>query len=146
MKKLADEDTSQITPTHGFNIKTLDHEGFKLNVWDIGGQKAIRTYWQNYFDNVDALIYVIDAADSKRLDESGVELKTLLEEEKLARVPVLVFANKQDLDNAMPADAVATALNLNEIRDRKWHIQGCSAKTGDGLQTGMEWVVQSFNN
>ena len=29
----------------GFNIKTLVHEGFKLNVWDIGGQKAIRPYW-----------------------------------------------------------------------------------------------------
>jgi hypothetical protein len=29
----------------GFNIKSLVREGFKLNVWDIGGQKAIRPYW-----------------------------------------------------------------------------------------------------
>ncbi|CAN0508748.1 unnamed protein product, partial [Ectocarpus sp. 12 AP-2014] len=49
--------------TQGFNIKSLMHEDFKLNVWDIGGQKSIRPYWRNYFDQTDALIYVIDSAD-----------------------------------------------------------------------------------
>ena len=39
----------------GFNIKTIHQEGFKLNVWDIGGQKAIRPFWSNYFENTDAL-------------------------------------------------------------------------------------------
>ena len=34
----------------GFNVKTLMHDGFKLNVWDIGGQKSIRPYWRNYYD------------------------------------------------------------------------------------------------
>jgi ADP-ribosylation factor-like protein 3 len=43
-------------PTQGFNIKSLLHDGFKLNVWDIGGQKAIRPYWRNYFDQTDALV------------------------------------------------------------------------------------------
>lgn len=38
------------------------HDGFKLNVWDIGGQKSIRPYWRNYYDQTDALIYVIDSA------------------------------------------------------------------------------------
>lgn len=37
LKKLSDEDISQIMPTQGFNIKSLMHDGFKLNVWDIGG-------------------------------------------------------------------------------------------------------------
>lgn len=53
----------------GFNIKSLMHEDFKLNVWDIGGQKSIRPYWRNYFDQTDALIYVIDSADRRRMDE-----------------------------------------------------------------------------
>ena len=43
-------------PTQGFNIKSLQQEGFKLNVWDIGGQKAIRPYWKNYYENTDALV------------------------------------------------------------------------------------------
>jgi hypothetical protein len=77
------------------------HEGFKLNVWDIGGQKSIRPYWRNYFDNSDALIYVIDSADKRRMEEAGTEMQSLLDEEKLSGVPLLIFANKQDLINAM---------------------------------------------
>ena len=56
LKKLSDEDISHIMPTQGFNIKSLMHEGFKLNVWDIGGQKSIRPYWRNYYDQTDALV------------------------------------------------------------------------------------------
>ena len=50
LKTLASEDVSQITPTQGFNIKSVQSEGFKLNVWDIGGQRKIRPYWRNYFE------------------------------------------------------------------------------------------------
>lgn len=120
LKKLSDEDISTIMPTQGFNIKSLMHDGFKLNVWDIGGsfidliqsqiklillmlgQKSIRPYWRNYFDQTDALvscvvfelnpsifmrerfahlqIYVIDSADRRRIEETGVELQQLLDE------------------------------------------------------------------
>ena len=38
LKKLSDEDIAHIMPTQGFNIKSLMHDGFKLNVWDIGGK------------------------------------------------------------------------------------------------------------
>jgi GTPase SAR1 family protein len=72
------QDISTITPTQGFNIKNLTHDKFKLNVWDIGGQKALREYWGNYFTNTDALVYVIDSADTKRVKEAGEELEKLL--------------------------------------------------------------------
>ena len=42
LTKLSEEDITTITPTQGFNVKSLSHANFKLNVWDIGGQKAIR--------------------------------------------------------------------------------------------------------
>jgi ADP-ribosylation factor-like protein 3 len=58
LKKLSDEEIAHIMPTQGFNIKSLQQEGFKLNVWDIGGQKAIRPYWKNYYDNTDALVSI----------------------------------------------------------------------------------------
>jgi ADP-ribosylation factor-like protein 3 len=141
LKKLSEEDISHIMPTQGFNIKSLVHEGFKLNVWDIGGQKTIRPYWSNYFESSDALVYVIDSSDRRRLEESGQELKELLAEDKLGGVPLLVFANKQDLLQATPADEISDALAMNAIVDRTWTIQACSAKTGDGLQEGMEWLV-----
>jgi ADP-ribosylation factor-like protein 3 len=103
-------------------------------------------YWRNYFDSSDGLIYVIDSTDRRRLEETGCELALLLEEEKLAGVPLLVFANKQDLINALPANEIANDLDLVGIRDRQWQIQPCSAKTGEGLQEGMEWMVKAIDS
>lgn len=79
LKALSNEDITQITPTKGFNIKNLSHDGFKLNVWDVGGQETLRKYWNNYFENTNALVYVIDSSDVKRMPESGSELQILLE-------------------------------------------------------------------
>lgn len=141
LKRLSDEDISHIMPTQGFNIKSVVHDGLKLNVWDIGGQKTIRPFWSNYFESSDCLIYVIDSSDRRRLEESGSELNELLQEDKLGGIPLLVFANKQDLLQAVPADEIANSLSLHNIRDRSWTIQACSAKEGEGLQEGMEWLV-----
>lgn len=144
LKTLSDEDIHTITPTQGFNIKTLSRDGFNLKIWDIGGQKSIRPYWRNYFDATDALIYVVDSADKKRHDECSEELDDLLKDDKMTGVPMLVFANKQDLVGAHTADEIADKLNLTLMRDRPWQIQACSAKQGTGLQEGMEWVMKQI--
>jgi ADP-ribosylation factor-like protein 3 len=70
LKRVASEDITEIKPTQGFNIKSVTQEGIKMNVWDIGGQKTIRPYWRNYYDATDVLIYVIDSADRRRLEET----------------------------------------------------------------------------
>lgn len=61
---------------------------------------------------------MIDSADRRRMEETGVELQQLLEEEKLSGVPLLIFANKQDLLSALPASELTDGLNLHAIRDR----------------------------
>jgi ADP-ribosylation factor-like protein 2 len=50
LKRINGENIDEISPTLGFNIKTLEYNGFKLNMWDIGGQSSIRSYWRNYFE------------------------------------------------------------------------------------------------
>jgi ADP-ribosylation factor-like protein 3 len=95
LKNLCKEDVTHITPTQGFNIKSLAYNSFKLNIWDVGGQKSIRPYWRNYFDTTNAMIYVIDSSDRRRMEETGIELQQLLDEDKLSGVPLLIFANKQ---------------------------------------------------
>lgn len=52
VKKFNGEDINEISPTLGFSIKTLEFEGYQLSVWDIGGQKSLRSYWRNYFEQV----------------------------------------------------------------------------------------------
>jgi len=144
LKALASEDVSHITPTQGFNIKSVQSQGILLNVWDIGGQKAIRPYWRNYFENTDVLIYVIDSADRARLEEAGLQLAELLEEEKLQNTPILVYANKQDPMNAQRSDKLIEQMKLDLIKDRDWQIQPCSALSGEGLSKGMEWIRKNI--
>ncbi|KAG1181142.1 hypothetical protein G6F36_010096 [Rhizopus arrhizus] len=101
LKRINGEPIDTISPTLGFNIKTLEHENYKLNIWDVGGQKSIRSYWRNYFEQTDALVWVVDSADRLRLNDCKTELHQLLQEERLAGATLLVFANKQDIAGAL---------------------------------------------
>lgn len=81
VKRIMGEDVTTVSPTLGFIIKTIDYEGYKLNIWDVGGQKTLRSYWRNYFEKTDALIWVVDATDRLRIDDCRAELHGLLQEE-----------------------------------------------------------------
>ncbi|EPY36578.1 ADP-ribosylation factor-like 3 [Strigomonas culicis] len=112
----------------------------------MGGQRAARHYWRQYYGEADVAIFVVDAADPRRLLEAKEILSHCLEEEKLAGIPLLVFANKQDMIGALTPEMVSEALNLVELRDRRWDIQGCSAKTGEGLDEGLSWIVKQLHH
>lgn len=146
LKKFNGEDIHSISPTLGFNIQTLEYSGYKLNVWDVGGQKTIRSYWRNYFEATDGLIWVVDSADKRRLRDCKEELHSLLSQEKLAGASLLIFANKQDLEGALTAEGIAEALELSgdAFRTRHWAIKPCSAVTGDGLVEGIDWMISDI--
>mmetsp|Transcript_40475 Transcript_40475/g.95077 ORF Transcript_40475/g.95077 Transcript_40475/m.95077 type:complete len:83 (-) Transcript_40475:257-505(-) len=80
------------------------------------------------------------------MEETGIELAQLLDEEKLSEVPLVILANKQDLMNAVPPETISTSLNLDSIRDRSWLIYPCSAKSNEGIREGMEWLIKQMNN
>lgn len=84
---------------------------------------------------------MIDAADEKRLMESGSELINLLKNEELAGVPLLIFANKQDMVSALDSDEIVEKLCLGDITNRQWTIMACSAVKGEGLSEGLDWIV-----
>lgn len=54
---------------------------FRLNIWDVGGQKTLRAYWRNYYEQTDGMIWVVDSSDLRRLDDCRAELHGLLKEE-----------------------------------------------------------------
>ncbi|XP_061174097.1 ADP-ribosylation factor-like protein 2 [Saccostrea cucullata] len=144
LKKFNGEDIDTISPTLGFNIKTLEHRGFKLNIWDVGGQKSLRSYWRNYFESTDGLIWVVDCADRMRLQDCKQELQSLLVEERLAGATLLVFANKQDLPGALPAEKIRELLDLDSIKTHHWRILDCSAVTGENLLKGIDWIIDDI--
>ncbi|MCJ1463259.1 hypothetical protein MMC07_001865 [Pseudocyphellaria aurata] len=143
VKQIMNEDVNDVSPTLGFIIKTVDHEGYKLNIWDVGGQDTLRSYWRNYFEKTDALIWVVDATDRRRIDDCRAELAGLLLEERLMGASLLVFANKTDIEDCMANSEIQQGLQLDLIKTHKWTIVRCSARTrGEELREGLAWVVQ----
>jgi len=120
------------------------HAHEKFQVWDLGGQTSIRPYWRCYYPNTDAIIFVVDSADTERMPVARGELAAMLEEEELADAILLVFANKQDQKGSLNAQQVSDALGLPEVRNRQWSIQETSALRGKGLFEGFDWLVSSI--
>ena len=133
-----------LPPTKGFNAKVIKKDSVKFTFWDVGGQKALRSIWENYFEANDALIYVIDSSDTYRLEESGKELRALLEENQLSGIPLLIYANKQDLNLSLSPEEIMNELNLTNIINRKWTSVASSAITKVGLNDGLEWLEKNL--
>lgn len=97
-------------PTKGFNMERIKVQmgNSKSNtttfqVWDVGGQEKLRPLWKSYTRRTDGLVFVVDAAETERMEEAKVELHRITRSAENQGVPVLVLANKQDLDGAMSA-------------------------------------------
>ncbi|KIO20999.1 hypothetical protein M407DRAFT_245629 [Tulasnella calospora MUT 4182] len=141
IKRLNGDDINSISPTLGFEIKTFIHGKYTLNIWDVGGQRMLRPYWRNYFEQTDALVWVVDSSDRLRMGDCKEELHALLQEDRLAGASLLVYANKQDLEGAMSAAEIRDALDLNALTTHHWKILSCSAVLGTNLVEGLDWVV-----
>jgi ADP-ribosylation factor protein 1 len=133
-------------PTIGFNVETVEYKKVKFTVWDVGGQDKIRTLWRHYYQNTQALIFVVDSNDKGRVEDARSELHKMLSEDELREAIVLVFANKQDLPHAMSAAEITDQLGLHTLRSRRWYIQACCATTGDGLYEGLDWLSNAMSS
>uniref|UniRef100_A0A9J8CL83 ADP-ribosylation factor 3a n=1 Tax=Cyprinus carpio carpio TaxID=630221 RepID=A0A9J8CL83_CYPCA len=130
----------------GFNVETVEYKNISFTVWDVGGQDKIRPLWRHYFQNTQGLIFVVDSNDRERVNEAREELMRMLAEDELRDAVLLVFANKQDLPNAMNAAEITDKLGLHSLRHRNWYIQATCATSGDGLYEGLDWLANQLKN
>ncbi|CCJ28988.1 unnamed protein product [Pneumocystis jirovecii] len=142
----------------GFNVETVEYKNISFTVWDVGGQDKIRPLWRHYFQNTQGLIFVVDSNDRERVSEAREELMRMLSEDELREAVLLVFANKQDLPNAMNAAEITDKLGLHSLRNRNWYIQATCATSGggrvqgrrkrlmcvDGLYEGLDWLSMNL--
>nr|AYA81865.1 ADP-ribosylation factor 1 [Helicoverpa armigera] len=133
-------------PTIGFNVETVEYKTISFTVWDVGGQDQIRPLWRHYFQNTQGLILVVDSNDRERIREAREELMRMLSEDELRDAVLLIFANKQDLPNAMNAAEITDKLGLHSLRNRNWYIQATCATSGDGLYDGLDCLSNQLKN
>eukprot|EP01111_Echinosteliopsis_oligospora_P004528 TRINITY_DN1744_c0_g1_i2.p1 TRINITY_DN1744_c0_g1~~TRINITY_DN1744_c0_g1_i2.p1 ORF type:complete len:188 (+),score=36.83 TRINITY_DN1744_c0_g1_i2:3-566(+) len=119
----------------------------KFKAWDVGGHEAARYTWQEFFPEVDAVVFMVDSADHDRFDEAKQELHALLnQEELLQNVPFLILGNKADLSRACKPDVLSAALSLpspfddSDPHQRKLKLFPCSLVNGTGYEEAFSWL------
>ena len=92
---------------------------------------SIHHFWcpWNRFDDVNNLPLNI-----------GIPILTSAQEPKLQNVPILVYANKNDMPCAMDLEEVSHSLDLTDQKDRKILVQSTCATTGQGIYKGLNWL------
>ena len=143
--KLKLSETVNTIPTIGFNVEVVNYKNVNFTVWDLGGQDKIRKLWKHYYKNTNALIYVIDSNDNGRIEECKKEFQHLLNCIELESIPVLIYANKQDLPNAQKVYKIAENIELNKVKTHPYYIQPCNALNGNGIYEGLEWLCKEMN-
>ncbi|XP_071004671.1 ADP-ribosylation factor-like protein 6 isoform X2 [Oncorhynchus clarkii lewisi] len=151
-KHVSQTQTQDIVPTIGFNIEKFKSSSLSFTVFDMSGQSRYRNLWEHYYKESHAIIFVIDSGDKLRMVVAKEELDTLLNHQDIRsrRLPVLFFANKSDLRDAMSLVKVSQLLCLENIKDKPWHICASNAVKGEGLLEGVDWlqeqIAQSYQN
>lgn len=99
---------------------------------------------QFYLKDTDAIIFVVDSADKDRFEEAKNEIHKTLSDETLQNVKVLIYLNKQDLGSAVRCEEMTKILNLENLKQKDWKVQGCSAIRGEGLYEGLDWLSKKL--
>lgn len=97
--------------------------------------------WERYCRDVNAIIFVVDAADRDAMPVAKEELHALLEHPTLQGTPLLVLGNKSDLREKLSVDELIEALELKKIVHREISCYGVSAKAETNLEAVLQWLV-----
>jgi len=135
-----------IVPTIGFSIETFTKSKLNLTVIDMSGQGRYRDLWEHYYADVDAVIFVVDSSDKIRTCVAKDELEQMLNHKDLKKrkIPILFFANKNDIEDGMSVADCSNALGLNNVKTKNWYICSCNGLTGDGITTGFNWLMEQL--
>jgi ADP-ribosylation factor protein 1 len=96
------------------------------------------------FQNTQGIIFVVDSNDRDRISEARDELQRMLNEDELRDALLLVFANKQDLPNAMNAAEITDKLGLHSLRNRRWYIQTTCATSGKSTDMSCVFLINNI--
>lgn len=134
-------------PTTMLNEEQIKVGKCTFRTLDIGGHETLRNAWNQYYVDVGGVIFIIDAADTKRFKEAKITLEKVMMDDNLKGVPIAILANKIDLRKAVSGREFINYFELNECEynDRNpMKVFFGSVKENMGIQETFEWMGEKM--
>ncbi|KAM4711397.1 ADP-ribosylation factor-like protein 13B isoform 2-T2 [Anableps anableps] len=147
------ENPQDVAPTVGFSKVDLKQGKFEVTIFDLGGGKRIRDIWKNYYSESHGVVFVVDSSDVQRIQETRETMAQVLQHPRIAGKPVLVLANKQDLEGALAEADIIENLSLEKlVNENKCLCQiepcsaiiGCGKKVDKSIKKGLNWLLSNI--
>ena len=138
LRRMKDNIVGVYEPTFHPNYDTLIVGNVQFHTFDLGGHKSSRQLWRNYWADIDGIVFLVDAVDSRRFDEAKKELHSILREDKLNKTPILVLGNKIDVSRAVSENDLRDWLSFPQKENVKLFM--CSIILNIGYKKGFEWL------
>ncbi|KAH0791419.1 GTP-binding protein SAR1b-like isoform X2 [Histomonas meleagridis] len=142
----------QYDQTKTYTVENLTIEKISFSAYDLGGHEIARESWEQYYMDVSAIVFIVDAANPARFAEAKAEFDKLLSNETIRNTPILVLGNKIDKDGAVSDIELANALGIyNQTPEnvtsvppgvRPIRLFMCSIKRKSGFAPGFKWVAK----
>jgi small GTP-binding protein len=128
------------TPTMGKEKSSIEVQGIRMDLIDLGGQKDFRKLWLGESSDAQCIIFMIDAHDVARFEEAKTELWKLFP--IIKKKPLIILANKCDLKPVASIGEIITSLNLGKLPS--FEIMPISCKTGFGMVDAFSKIYQKL--
>jgi len=127
--------------TAGVEYHELPIGSTYLKIYDCGGMGKYRELWPQFIRQSDGVVFVIDRSDKERMSRVREEIEEVMGLCNALSLPLLIFANKSDIDSTLKTQEINQITRASTARI-EYTIKECSAKTGDGLSSGRDWLLQ----
>ena len=141
LNQISQGEPGQPVPTIGLNVRQVQKGNLSMKIWDLGGQVQYRPEWPRYAKGTGAIVFVVDASAGDLLQLARKELHLMLEDRELTGVPLLVLANKVDLEPHLSEPEIIQGLNLDYVIENPWVVISISALRGTNIERVVDWLI-----